>query len=177
MCTQTLGIALVAAGSGFALRAVAAVLTGAGAAMAYPALLAVIGDVAHPTWRARAVGVYRLWRDAGYAIGALLAGITADLFGLRTAVWAIALITALSGLVVAARMYATRRPHPPVDTQPPMPFRRRDAHPSRPMGGPIYLDYNANTTPTDPAWSRRCCPTGAAPAEPPRSSPPAPRPD
>ena len=58
---------------------------GAGTAMVYPTLLAVIGDVAHPTWRARAVGVYRLWRDAGYAVGALIAGIIADLLGIRAA--------------------------------------------------------------------------------------------
>ena len=70
----------------------------AGTALVYPTLLAVIGDVAHPTWRARTVGVYRLWRDLGYAIGALLAGITVDLFGIRPAIWIIAAITAVSGL-------------------------------------------------------------------------------
>jgi MFS family permease len=112
MLTQALGIALVAATTGFGVWAVAAVLMGVGTAMVYPTLLAVIGDVAHPAWRARAVGVYRLWRDCGYAIGALVAGITADLLGLRAAVWVVAAITALSGLVVAVRMYETR--HPPV---------------------------------------------------------------
>jgi MFS family permease len=78
--------------------------------MVYPTLLAVIGDVAHPTWRARAIGVYRLRRDLGYAIGALIAGITADLLGLRAAIWLVAAITAASGLIVAVRMYETRRP-------------------------------------------------------------------
>jgi MFS family permease len=107
MLTQAAGIALVAAGTGFTGWAIAATLMGAGTALVYPTLLAVIGDVAHPAWRARAVGVYRLWRDSGYAIGALLAGITADLLGLRAAIWLIAAITALSGLVVAARMYET----------------------------------------------------------------------
>ena len=77
-CVQAVGIALVAAANGFAAWAVAAVLMGAGTAMVYPTLLAVIGDVAHPAWRARAVGVYRLWRDIGYAVGALTAGVTAD---------------------------------------------------------------------------------------------------
>jgi MFS family permease len=110
MLTQAAGIALVAASDSFAVWAVAAVLSGAGTAMVYPTLLAVIGDVAHPAWRARAVGVYRLWRDSGYAIGALVAGITADLFGLRAAIWVVAAITALSGLVVAVRMYETRQP-------------------------------------------------------------------
>lgn len=108
MFIQAAGIALVAAGTGFPVWAVAAVLMGAGTALVYPVLLAVVGDVAHPAWRARAVGVYRLWRDSGYVAGALLAGIIADLLGLRTAVWVVAAITALSGLVVAVRMYETR---------------------------------------------------------------------
>jgi MFS family permease len=87
---------------------VGAVLLGAGTAMVYPTLLAAIGDVAHPTWRARSVGIYRLWRDGGFAVGALLAGIVADALGVRTAVWTVAVLTALSGLVVAVRMYETR---------------------------------------------------------------------
>jgi MFS family permease len=75
--------------------------------MVYPTLLAAIGDVAHPTWRARSVGVYRLWRDGGFAVGALLAGVVADALGVRAAVWAVALVTAASGIVVAVRMYET----------------------------------------------------------------------
>ncbi len=85
-----------------------AVLLGAGTAMVYPTLLAAIGDVAHPSWRASAVGVYRLWRDLGYAVGALLAGITADLLGIRTAIWLVAAMTFASGLIVVARMKDTR---------------------------------------------------------------------
>jgi predicted MFS family arabinose efflux permease len=77
--------------------------------MVYPTLLAAIGDVAHPSWRASAVGVYRLWRDLGYAIGALLAGVTADAVGLSGAVWMVAAITAASGLVVVSRMRETLR--------------------------------------------------------------------
>jgi MFS family permease len=73
----------------------------------YPTLLAAIGDVAHPSWRASAVGVYRLWRDLGYAVGALLAGLTADAFGLQTAMWVIAALTLASGIVSAARMKET----------------------------------------------------------------------
>jgi MFS family permease len=76
--------------------------------MVYPTLLAAIGDVAHPVWRASSVGVYRLWRDLGYAIGALLAGITADLLGLPTAMWLVATLTLASGFVVSARMSETR---------------------------------------------------------------------
>jgi MFS family permease len=109
MLVQAGGIALVAAGGAFGVWAVAAVLMGVGTAMVYPVLLAVVGDVAHPAWRARAVGVYRLWRDLGYAAGALIAGITADTFGVRAAIWLVAAITAASGVVVAFRMYETRQ--------------------------------------------------------------------
>ena len=87
MWVQAAAIGLVALDTTFASWALAAVLLGAGTAMVYPTLLAVIGDVAHPAWRARAVGVYRLWRDGGFAVGALLAGILADTFGLLTAIW------------------------------------------------------------------------------------------
>jgi MFS family permease len=75
--------------------------------MVYPTLLAAIGDVAHPSWRASAVGVYRLWRDLGYAIGAVLAGLTADAFGLAAAMWVIAALTFVSGVVSATRMAET----------------------------------------------------------------------
>lgn len=112
MLLQAGAIALVAAGTGFPVWAVAAGLTGAGTAMVYPTLLAVVGDVAHPAWRARAVGVYRLWRDLGYVAGALIAGVAADLLGLRAAVWLVAALTAASGLLVAARMYETRPRRP-----------------------------------------------------------------
>ena len=82
--------------------------------MVYPTLLAAIGDVAHPAWRARSVGIYRLWRDGGFAVGAILSGVVADLWGVRAAVWTVAALTAASGLLVAIRMYEThvsrRRP-------------------------------------------------------------------
>jgi MFS family permease len=110
MLLQAAGIGLVAAAHTFTPWAIAAILMGAGTALVYPTLLAVIGDVAHPAWRARSVGVYRLWRDLGYAVGALIAGITADLYGIRPAIWTIAVITAASGLIVAVRMYETHRP-------------------------------------------------------------------
>ncbi len=87
--------------------AAGSVLLGVGTAMVYPTLLAAIGDVAHPSWRASAIGVYRLWRDLGYAVGALIAGITADLFGITAAIWLVATITLVSGLVVAFRMRET----------------------------------------------------------------------
>lgn len=78
-------------------------------AMVYPTLLAAVGDVAHPSWRASAVRVYRLWRDGGYAAGALVAGTLADLFGLRWAIGAVGVLTLISGFVVATVMYETRR--------------------------------------------------------------------
>lgn len=107
MWTQGAGIALTAMASSFAGFAAGAVLLGVGTAMVYPTLLAAIGDVAHPSWRASSVGVYRLWRDLGYAVGAIVAGATADLLGLSAAVWVVASFTFASGAVVAARMTET----------------------------------------------------------------------
>ena len=107
MWVQSIGIAVTVTSAQFWAFGVGAVLLGVGTAMVYPTLLAAIGDVAHPTWRASAVGVYRLWRDLGYAIGALIAGITADLFGLTSAVWLIAAITLTSGTIAAIRMRET----------------------------------------------------------------------
>ena len=107
MWVQAGGIAVTAVTTQFMAFGVGAVLLGLGTAMVYPTLLAAIGDVAHPAWRASAVGVYRLWRDLGYAVGALLAGVTADLYGLTWAVWLVAALTALSGIVAATRMTET----------------------------------------------------------------------
>ena len=112
MLTQAAGLALIATGGTFAWWLAAGALLGAGTAMVYPTLLAVIGDVAHPLWRARSVGVYRLWRDGGYAVGAVVGGVAADLWGLRAAVWSAAAITVVSAVVVAIRMYET---HPAVN--------------------------------------------------------------
>jgi MFS family permease len=107
MMVQGLGLAGVAAGVGFWTWAAAAALLGLGTAMVYPTLLAAIGDVAHPSWRGSAVGVYRLWRDGGYAVGALLAGALADLFGMAAAIGVVAALTFLSGVQVAWRMPET----------------------------------------------------------------------
>jgi MFS family permease len=109
MIVQALAIAWIGATSSFTTWAVGAVLLGAGTAMVYPTLLAAIGDVANPTWRARAVGVYRLWRDSGFAVGALLAGILADLVSINAAIYAVAALTGLSGIVVAIRMSETHK--------------------------------------------------------------------
>jgi MFS family permease len=107
MIVQSLALAAIALASGFWAWASAAALLGAGTAMVYPTLLASISDVAHPRWRGSAVGVYRLWRDSGYAIGALVAGVLADIFGMATAIGAVAMLTFLSGLLVAWRMPET----------------------------------------------------------------------
>ena len=80
---------------------------GVGTAMVYPTLLAAVGDVADPSWRGSAVGVYRLWRDSGYAVGGVMAGTLADAFGMRAAIGVAAVLTALSGLLVAWRMPET----------------------------------------------------------------------
>jgi MFS family permease len=107
MLLQAVALAGTAVAGSFVSWAACAILLGVGTAMVYPTLLAAISDVAHAGWRASAVGVYRLWRDAGFAVGALVAGLVADLAGLEVAVWVIAALTAASGLVVAVRMYET----------------------------------------------------------------------
>jgi MFS family permease len=84
-------------------------LLGLGTAMVYPTLLAAVGDVAHPRWRGSAVGMYRLWRDSGYAVGALLAGFLADRFGMAWAIGVVAMLTVASGLLVLVRMPETLR--------------------------------------------------------------------
>lgn len=107
MILQAAALGLITLTRNFAGWASEAVLLGAGTAMVYPTLLAAIGDVADPSWRASAVGVYRFWRDLGFAIGAVIAGLTADALGLTAAIWVIGGITAMSGLLVAIRMYET----------------------------------------------------------------------
>ena len=109
MLTQAAALALFAIADGIGWWATAAVFLGAGTALVYPTLLAAIGDIAQPAWRASAVGVYRLWRDSGYAIGALVAGLTADAIGLRGAVIVVALLTAASGLLTARWLTETHR--------------------------------------------------------------------
>ncbi|WP_300403311.1 MFS transporter [Nocardioides sp.] len=98
MLIQATALGAIAALDTFGALAAAAAALGVVTALVYPTLLAVIGDVAHPAWRARAVGVYRLWRDLGFAVGALLSGLLADAWGLRPTVWCVAVITADSGL-------------------------------------------------------------------------------
>jgi MFS family permease len=107
MWIQSIGIAVFVMAIGFWIWLGGAVLLGIGTALVYPALLAAVSDVAHPDWRASAVGVYRLWRDSGYAIGALTAGLLADAFGGSTAIGVIGALTFLSGALAAAVMQET----------------------------------------------------------------------
>ena len=116
MWMQAAGILLVAAtptlassrAGSFFLWIIGSVLLGIGTALVYPTLLAAIGDVVHPAWRASSVGVYRLWRDLGYAVGALWSGVVADLFGLTWAIVVVAILTFVSGVTAALRMTETK---------------------------------------------------------------------
>ena len=109
MWVQAAGIAYVGMSEDFDGFALGTAALGVGTAMVYPTLLAAIGDVAHPNWRASAVGVYRFWRDLGYAVGALIVGGVADTFGLGVSISFIAGLTFASGAVVAVRMPETLR--------------------------------------------------------------------
>ena len=107
MLLQAVALAEIAATASFWPWALGAGLLGAGTAMVYPTLLAAIGDVAHPSWRGRAVGIYRLWRDGGFAVGAVIAGVIADAVSIPAAVYAVAALTAASGVFTWLRMYET----------------------------------------------------------------------
>jgi MFS family permease len=108
MLLQAAAIAAVALGDGFTVWAIAAAVLGLGTALVYPTLIAVVADVAAPAWRASAIGVYRWWRDLGFAVGAIVSGVIADRAGIPVAIWLVAALTAGSGLVVAAALRETR---------------------------------------------------------------------
>jgi MFS family permease len=110
MLVQAAAIALIAASTAFGTWLLAAAILGLGTAMVYPTLLAAVADVADPSWRGAAIGVYRLWRDLGFAAGAIVAGILADRAGMSFAIGVIAVLTGASGLIVLVRMRETRRP-------------------------------------------------------------------
>ena len=109
---QSLGIALFVLSSGGSAWLLAAMVMGLGTGMVYPALLAAVSDLAHPAWRASALGVYRLWRDSGYAVGAVAGGVLADAFGIQLAVLAIALLTAGSGWITFGLLPRPEWPRP-----------------------------------------------------------------
>src|SRR5437763_9960048 len=104
---QAVAITAFVVGRSYAAWMAGATLLGIGTALVYPTLLAAVSDVAHPDWRASAVGVYRFWRDSGYALGALLAGVLADFFGVSWAIGVIGGVTFLSGVVVLQAMSET----------------------------------------------------------------------
>jgi MFS family permease len=104
MWVQGLALIVTAHTHRFAAWLVASAVLGLGTAMVYPTLIAAVSDASHPSWRARSLSVYRFWRDLGYAVGALSAGIIADLFGMQWAIVSIGVITLLSGAVVALTM-------------------------------------------------------------------------
>lgn len=104
MWVQSCGLFLVAATRGFAWWLLAAALLGFGTAMVYPTLIAAVSDASHPSWRARSLSVYRFWRDSGYAIGALVSGVLADLVGFVWTIAAVGFLAATSGVVVALVM-------------------------------------------------------------------------
>ena len=105
--TETVGLLVIAVGSTVPVWVVGSAIFGAGTAMAYPTLIAAVGDVAHPSWRGAAVGAYRFWRDVGFAVGAVLAGVLADAWSLAVAIAVVAGVTAASGLDVVVRMRET----------------------------------------------------------------------
>ena len=109
MWVQASGLILTAVSSAFSGWMIASVLLGLGTAMVYPSLIAAVSDAAHPSWRARSLSVYRFWRDLGYAIGALSAGLIADRFGFAAAIYAIGALTFVSGCVVAVVMTDDKR--------------------------------------------------------------------
>jgi MFS family permease len=106
---QAAAIAVIAATSGFGPWLAAAIVLGLGTAMVYPTLLAAVADIADPAWRGSALGVYRMWRDLGFAAGAILVGVVADRAGMSTAITVVAAITAGSAVIVALRMTETLR--------------------------------------------------------------------
>jgi MFS family permease len=109
MWIQAGGLFLTAATSRFEWWLVGSLLLGFGTAMVYPSLIAAVSDASHPSWRARSLSVYRFWRDLGYAIGALSAGLIADRFGLSWAITSIAALTFVSGAIVAIVMREAAR--------------------------------------------------------------------
>ena len=118
MWVQAGGLFLSAVMRGFSWWLVGSLLLGLGTAMVYPTLIASVSDASHPSWRARALSVYRFWRDLGYAIGALMAGLVADLFGFSWAIAVAGALTFFSGVIVAVTMHE-------VPTNSPEPIDRR----------------------------------------------------
>lgn len=112
MWVQAAGLFITGSTSRFVWWVLGSLLLGLGTAMVYPSLIAAVSDASHPSWRARSLSVYRFWRDLGYAIGALSAGLIADFFGFSAAILAIGGLSFISGLIVAAVMREGAREQP-----------------------------------------------------------------
>ena len=108
LLVQAVAVAGIATARGFPAWLGAAVLLGVGTAMVYPTLIAAVGDVAHPAWRASALGVYRFWRDLGFAVGAIVAGVVADALGYQAAIGVVAVLALAAGGVAAVRLDESR---------------------------------------------------------------------
>jgi len=111
MAVQGVALLAMVKVQGEGLWLAAAIALGLGTALVYPTLLAAVSDVAHPSWRASAVGVYRMWRDLGYVVGALAAGLIADVAGIPAAITAVALVTLASALLTLLRLRETLPTH------------------------------------------------------------------
>ena len=109
MWVQAGGLFVTVLGRSFGWWMLGSILLGLGTAMVYPSLIATVSDASHPSWRARSLSVYRFWRDLGYAVGALSAGIVADAFGLSWAIGSVGVLTFLSGAIVAVSMHEKGR--------------------------------------------------------------------
>jgi MFS family permease len=118
-------------GRSFGWWIVGSVLLGLGTAMVYPSLIAAVSDASHPSWRARSLSVYRFWRDLGYAVGALSAGVVADLFGLSWAIGSVGVLTFASGAVVASVFRETKEEQVASKAEPPGQQKGRGAWKSR----------------------------------------------
>lgn len=107
MFTQAIALWLIVLADSYGSWLAASALLGLGTALVYPMLLAAISDAAHPSWRASSLGVYRAWRDSGYAFGALIAGALADLLGAAWSIGLVALLPLAAGVMAAVRMKET----------------------------------------------------------------------
>ena len=108
-----IGVLATVVVNGYWFWLITAGITGVGMALLYPNLITVVGDAAHPSWRATGLGVYRMWRDAGYGFGAIIIGLTADLVSMEAAFYLVAIAMFVSGGITLVWM---RETHPEQDT-------------------------------------------------------------
>lgn len=109
MLLQALAITVMALANSMSFLILSSVLLGLGTALVYPNFLSVIAEWTHPKQRAESLSIFRLWRDSGYVFGAVLSGILADLFGIINALFIVALITAIAGMIANKRMCCSNK--------------------------------------------------------------------